>query len=337
MGSLAQARATKKCIVAKALYDLVDGDANRMCALRDIVQRSALTRDDVVTALTALRQEGCIESALGGSSMLLRGGLERIEQMIDSLEQPPPAEEDGGEMGGIERDPRAVFVVHGRNGEARKATSELLRAVGLNPLEWEKAVELTGQPSPYIGDVIRCAFAKAQAIVVLLTGDDEARLRQSFRSKKDPGYESELTPQPRANVLFEAGMALGMFPDRTVLVEMGPLRPFSDVLGRHAVRVSEGSPTELKRLVQRVETAGCEVDMRGEDWLAVDFTQAIAAAGLDEPAVQEQETRPMEPLDNGRHLCPNCSTVNKPFFMSKLLPPFDSFGAFHCSRCDLYE
>ena len=108
-----------------------------------------------------------------------------------------------------------VFVVHGRNEKVRKALFSLLRAFKLQPMEWNEALKKTGQGSPYVGTILESAFSKASAIVVLLTPDDEARLKKPFLTKKDPMQERKLTGQARPNVLFEAGMAFGR--NRTVL------------------------------------------------------------------------------------------------------------------------
>lgn len=100
---------------------------------------------------------------------------------------------------------------------------------------------------------------------MLFTPDDEARLRDDFHGPKEPDYEISLTPQARPNVLFEAGMAFGAHPNRTVLVELGELRPFSDVAGRHAVRL-DGTDQALRDIAGRLEAAGCAVDLGGDDW-----------------------------------------------------------------------
>jgi hypothetical protein len=101
---------------------------------------------------------------------------------------------------GIEPDKRAIFVVHGRNLAARDAMFEFLPAIGLVPIEWSQAVTATVRPSPYVGEVLKAAFGRAQAVLVLITPDDEARLRDFLRGAGEPPHETELTPQARANV-----------------------------------------------------------------------------------------------------------------------------------------
>ena len=164
-----------------------------------------------------------------------------------------------------EKDLRRVFVVHGRNEKLRRAMFIFLRSIGLEPIEWTEAVKWTGSGSPHISEILNVAFNRAQAIVVLMTPDDEARLRLEFQSGDNPPHEKDLTPQARLNVIFEAGMALGRDPDRTVLVEIGQLRPFSDIGGRHTVRL-DNSVARRQDLAMRLETAGCRVNLDGTDW-----------------------------------------------------------------------
>lgn len=181
----------------------------------------------------------------------------------------------GAPHGNAER----VFVVHGRNLQLRDAMFSLLRALGLKPIEWDQAVAMTGRGAPYVGEVLDAAFAAGQAVVVLLSPDDVAYLRTEYASGPD---DSETKPagQARPNVLFEAGMALGRNPDHTILVELGQLRPFSDVGGRHTIRM-DNSPERRNALAQRLATAGCAVDTKGTDWLiAGDFTVSAPGGGL---------------------------------------------------------
>jgi predicted nucleotide-binding protein len=158
-----------------------------------------------------------------------------------------------------------VFVIHGRNEAMRRALFDFLRSIDLKPIEWSEAVALTGKPSPFVGEILDAAMQYAQAIVVLFTGDDQARLRDEFLSGNDPDYESKTTPQSRPNVIFEAGLALGKYPERTILVQVGTLRPFSDLAGRHLIRLKNTSKSR-QELALRLRLAGCDVDLSGTDW-----------------------------------------------------------------------
>ena len=53
-------------------------------------------------------------------------------------------------------DAREIFVVHGRNYQARDALFLFLRSIDLHPLEWTEAIRSTGRGSPYIREHSRC-------------------------------------------------------------------------------------------------------------------------------------------------------------------------------------
>lgn len=161
-------------------------------------------------------------------------------------------------------DSRKVFVIHGRNAAARKEVFTFLRAIGLSPIEWSEAVTLTGQGSPYVGHILDEAFTIAPAIVALLTPDDIVYLDRRLTERDD---DPELTShyQPRPNVLFEAGMAMGMKRDNTVIVEFGRYKSFSDIHGRHTVRL-DNSVAMRQELANRLRRAGCETNLEGTDW-----------------------------------------------------------------------
>ena len=181
-----------------------------------------------------------------------------------------PSDSGGGDYADPAPDSRKVMVVHGRDEEARRTMFDFLRALGLVPLEWSSLVAETGSAAPYIGQVLTKAFETAKAVVVLFTPDDEGWLKEAFRQPDDPPEETQPTPQARPNVLFEAGMALGVHPDRTVLVELGKLRSFSDIYGRHVIRLN-GTDGPLREIARRLHTAGCAVDESKVDWNAVRF------------------------------------------------------------------
>lgn len=126
-----------------------------------------------------------------------------------------------------------------------------------------------------------------------MTPDDEARLREPFRASGEPPHEVQLSGQARPNVLFEAGMAMAWNQERTVLVELGELRPFSDVAGRHVVRL-DGSSPRRQEFAQRLEAAGCPVNLDGVEWhTAGDFDTALRGLdGLDQTVGTSPATTP---------------------------------------------
>jgi len=184
------------------------------------------------------------------------------------------------------QDPRKVFVVHGRNLKARDALFAFLRSIDLHPLEWSELVAATGKGSPYIGEILDKAFYQAQAVVVLMTPDDEGHLKEHFIKPEDPPYETELTGQARLNVLFEAGMAMGRCSVRTILVELGVLRPFSDVGGRYIIKLND-TTQKRQELAQRLKTAGCLVNLSGTDW----HKAGSFEASLDDASKEKKYTK----------------------------------------------
>jgi predicted nucleotide-binding protein len=170
------------------------------------------------------------------------------------------------EVAAYAADRRKVMVVLGRNSAVGDSLFSLLRTIDLQPLEWTQLVGSANSGAPYIGEVLDAAFSQAQAVVVLSTPDDVAYLRHDLVPDGDP--ENEVVPraQARPNVFYEAGMAMGRFPTRTIFVEAGTMRPASDLGGIHAVRMNEG-PECRRDLAKRLEDAGCEVNTDGTQWL----------------------------------------------------------------------
>lgn len=169
-----------------------------------------------------------------------------------------------GDMRSVQRDPRRVFLIHGRNRVLADSMANFLRSIDLRPEEWTDLVRQYSKGSPYIGDLLEHAFDVAQAFVVLMTPDESVALVDDSGNSRNDGL------QARPNVIFEAGMALARDPNRTVIVEVGELRPFSDIAGRHLVRLDDADPTDRvarrQDLAQRLERAGCPVVLTGTAW-----------------------------------------------------------------------
>jgi predicted nucleotide-binding protein len=158
---------------------------------------------------------------------------------------------------------RELFVVHGRDEQVRERFFELFRAVDLRPMEWEEVVRATGNPAPSLLQAVQTGLDVAQAIVVLLTPDDEVRLHPALQD--EDGITGErLAMQARPNVLVELGLALGLCPDRTIIVQVGKLRPVNDLGGLNSVNFDGGDA--VGKLVQRLKVAGCPVNDSGADW-----------------------------------------------------------------------
>lgn len=156
-------------------------------------------------------------------------------------------------------DSKRVFVVHGRNIAAKKAMFAFLRSLDLSPIEWDQAVELTEPGAPFTGEALVAGLDDAQAVVVLLTGDDIVQL-----NTRDAEGNPLLALQVRPNVLFEAGMAFSRYVKRTILVQLGKVRPCREIDGRSLVKLNDKPPVRWV-LMRRLQKAGCPVKFDG-DW-----------------------------------------------------------------------
>jgi predicted nucleotide-binding protein len=160
----------------------------------------------------------------------------------------------------------SVFVVHGRDAALRRSMFDFLRSLGLNPMEWEQAVDQAKGNNPDVGNIIEAAMARVQAVVVMFSPDEMAHLKEQFWGVDDKHGDGKPAGQARPNVIFEAGLALGAHPEKTVIVQIGKVRPFSDIAGKHLVRLS-GAVNTRNDLANRLAKIGCEVNRIGSDWM----------------------------------------------------------------------
>jgi predicted nucleotide-binding protein len=165
------------------------------------------------------------------------------------------------EMNRLIPDRKVVMVIYGHDREAKAALFDWLRAIGLQPREWNQLIRSSGSASPYIGDVLNQAFKDAQAVIAFFTPDERVIDRTV------PENHGAWRLQARPNVLIEAGMALITHPQRTVLAVLGPQDLPSDLAGRHYVRLNHTSVEPLNDLATRLRDAGCDTDLTGSDWL----------------------------------------------------------------------
>src|SRR5580700_2028241 len=171
----------------------------------------------------------------------------------------------------IFRQPRSVrprsrvFVVHGRDLQFASAMSDFLRSLGLEVVSWMDGVRLTGKATPYLNEVIEAALRVAQAIVLLMTPDNEARLRKGLWDDNATEEEKEYKFYPRQNVVYEAGMAFGLARDRAIIIKPRDVILATDLEGLN-YQVFNGDADSRNQLASRLEIAGCTVSRTG-DWL----------------------------------------------------------------------
>lgn len=171
-----------------------------------------------------------------------------------------------------------VFVVHGRDAKLRDSMYEFLGALGLKALEWGHAIRAARGKggNPYVNDAVTKVMEQAQAIVVVLSPDDEAKLKNQFVKQHERQSEGKLRGQARPNVIFETGIAIGTHHKKTVMVRVGEVKPFTDVGGMHIPHLSEVESTRHD-FANRLEDLGCKINRDGDHWLrAGDFTPTLA-------------------------------------------------------------
>jgi predicted nucleotide-binding protein len=167
-----------------------------------------------------------------------------------------------------------VFVVHGRDAKVRDAMYEFLGALGLKAQEWGHAIRAARGKggNPYVNDAVTKIMEQAQAVVVILSPDDEAKLKDQFVAKSERQSEGKLRGQARPNVIFETGIAIGTHHKKTVMVQVGDVKPFTDLGGMHIPHLS-GDDKSRHDFANRLADLGCKIDRDGDHWLrAGDFT-----------------------------------------------------------------
>lgn len=180
---------------------------------------------------------------------------------------------------------RQVFVVHGRDERLRRSIFDLLRSVGLWPLEWEHLVAATEKAAPSRIGAIMSAPGRARAAVVLLAPEDLVAAHPDVPT--DPETSAQTRLSASADVQFQAGLAWVAYADRTVVVTVGQAQPSGLLSGVVPVRF-DGGAASINALVTRLASAGCTVDTTGTDWLD---TSPFAGLGVFTRGVPDRSRR----------------------------------------------
>ncbi len=181
------------------------------------------------------------------AASLLESMIEEIEDYYEEEAQTPTLSSGRErERIAVKTDMKEVFVIHGRDNEAKEAVARFLARLDLEP------VILHEQPNE--GRTIIEKFeehAQAAFAVVLLTPDDAGALE----NEKD-----RLRPRARQNVIFEFGYFIGRLGRKRVCaLTRGDLEMPSDYDGVLYVPLDDAGAWRM-RLVKELRAAGLNVD-----------------------------------------------------------------------------
>lgn len=172
-------------------------------------------------------------------------------------------------IGGNNMINRRVFIVHGRDVYIKNKMIDFLREVDIKPIFWDEALKECGNPNAYTLDIIKKGFELAQAVIIILTPDENASLKQNLVGIYDEEVE-KIRSQSRPNVLIEMGIAIGLYENRTILVKFGNAYIPSDFSGKNYIKF-DGSIDSKKSLVNALKISGCQVDDINSRYLNKEF------------------------------------------------------------------
>ncbi|MFE9187563.1 CATRA conflict system CASPASE/TPR repeat-associated protein [Micromonospora haikouensis] len=212
-----------------------------------------------------------MRAALGAAADVPTGPIAEdfrtIDHLARSASEPGTAVSRTPIAGVDEETGRRVLVVGGPDPQARGRMHAFLRSLGLWPVEDEECVNATGEPTPDAIDEIYAGLRLAQTAVILVTPDEVSRPVDGT---------SEVSLRPDQDVLLRAGLAMGVYANRIVLVVAGPARLPQSMRGFKPIALDD-SPRCRKIIANRLKLAGCPVNTTGTEWLEPGLFQDLAA------------------------------------------------------------
>ena len=122
------------------------------------------TSEQLIPSIRARRRSGELAAIpVPDGWYVARNGRDVTEQFLTG---PPGANPHAntGQAADFAANRKAVMVIYGHDHEAKDTLFDWLRAIGLQPCEWNQLVTASGAASPYIGQVLDSAFHQAQAV-----------------------------------------------------------------------------------------------------------------------------------------------------------------------------
>src|SRR5689334_9029443 len=96
---------------------------------------------------------------------------------------------------------RTVYLVYGQDEDMKSKIDSTLQNFGLTVLTKKDVAGLISG-SFFTGRVLDKAFEQARAVIVLLTGDEEAQLCKKFQRSDDEEFEKRFCLQPTHDQIF---------------------------------------------------------------------------------------------------------------------------------------
>lgn len=179
-----------------------------------------------------------------------------------------------------------VFVIHGRDLSALAELLKFLRSLNIEPVQWSSAQDFSGRNFALNFEIFDSGIKAVDCCVVLLTPEDFSILAD------DLGQEA-FRIQPRPNVIFEFGYALGhLGPQKTIPVLIGNTLNISDLHGVNFCKLSN-AVEDRQKLRDALSRGGCVLPGSGSDYLNARIGGDFAAV-LDE-ADQRAKSLPRPP------------------------------------------
>ena len=139
--------------------------------------------------------------------------------------------------GGKGRDRSRVLLIHGRDSIGVKEVAKLVERLGLEPILWQEALDRIGLLSPSMIERFRSCLDVAQGVIVVLEGG---------------------LGESALNLVFEAGLALGLAEERTVVVQLGDQTPPDDLAAVDILRL-RSTEESANALSSALASAGCTI------------------------------------------------------------------------------
>ncbi len=174
------------------------------------------------------------------------GTLRSIHLRVELFEEQSPHNASPAQSSVQSSETQDVFIVHGRDESLKQAVARFLEKLGLSPVILHEKPDEGRTVIEKFEDHTSVGFA-----VVLLTGDDEGRLR---------GAE-ELEIRARQNVILELGYFVGKLGRKRVCaLKMDGVETPSDLHGVLYVPVDSGGAWKLA-LARELKAAGVNIDL----------------------------------------------------------------------------